>query len=165
MRTTIATVIYLSNDLSTFISLSAVFVKSQNGKLTLPNGIFIKSNCLVISKLTNGGGKSTIFNMMKGLKFNHVKWLVLRGSGFKATFDKQTLILKLGFSHCVQIAIPSGVLIDIYQNVKIRIIGVCLQQVTFVAQVVKSKRSPDAYKAKGISYRLDEIKTKAGKRR
>ncbi|MGP1917054.1 MAG: 50S ribosomal protein L6 [Candidatus Hodgkinia cicadicola] len=102
---------------------------------------------------------------MKGLKFNHVKWLVLKGSGFKATLDKQTLILKLGFSHCVQIGIPSGVLIDIYQNVKIRIIGVCLHQVTFVAQVVKSKRSPDVYKTKGILYRFDEIKTKSGKRR
>ncbi|MGP1906197.1 MAG: 50S ribosomal protein L6 [Candidatus Hodgkinia cicadicola] len=165
MRTTIATVIYLSNDLSAFISLSAVSIKSQNGELILPNGIFIKNNCFVISCLINRGIKSNILNMMKGLKFNHVKWLVLRGSGFKAILDKQTLILKLGFSHCVQIDIPSGVLIDIYQSVKIRIIGVCLQQVTFVAQVVKSKRSPDVYKAKGISYRFDEIKTKSGKRR
>ncbi|MGP1911258.1 MAG: 50S ribosomal protein L6 [Candidatus Hodgkinia cicadicola] len=151
--------------MSAFISLSDIFVKSQNGKSILPNGIFIKNNCFVISYLINRGVKSTILNMMKGLKFNHVRWLVLRGSGFKATLDKQTLILKLGFSHCVQVDIPPEVLIDIYQNVKIRVTGVCLQQVTFVAQVVKSKRSPDAYKAKGISYRFDEIKTKAGKRR
>ncbi|MGP1930062.1 MAG: 50S ribosomal protein L6 [Arsenophonus sp. ET-DL12-MAG3] len=142
-----------------------MFIKGLTGKLTLPFGVFIKRNCLIISSLLNGGIKSNVLNMIKGLNLSHIKWLVLRGSGFKANLDKQTLILKLGFSHCVLINIPLEISINIQQNVKIRITGPCLRQVTFLAQAIKSKRLPDAYKAKGVLYRFDETKTKPGKRR
>ncbi|MGP1927005.1 MAG: 50S ribosomal protein L6 [Candidatus Hodgkinia cicadicola] len=165
VRTSSTTIIYMSSNLNVYTSFGGVYIKGLTGELVLPFGVFVKRNCLIISFLLSGGIKSNILNMIKGLRMNHVKWLVLRGSGFKANIDKQTLILKLGFSHCVSINIPLAVSIDIYQNVKIRITGPCLQKVTFMAQVVKSRRMPDAYKAKGVLYRFDETKTKSGKRR
>ncbi|MGP1922489.1 MAG: 50S ribosomal protein L6 [Candidatus Hodgkinia cicadicola] len=155
----------MSSNLSAIVTFGDVFIKGSNDKLVLPFGVFIKHNCLIISSLLSGGIKSNVLNMIKGLKLNHIKWLVLRGSGFKANLDKKTLILKLGFSHCIVINIPAELSINIQQNVKIKITGSCLRQVTLLAQVIKSKRLPDAYKAKGVLYRFDENKTKPGKRR
>ncbi len=126
MRTSSVSVVYLSRELSVFVSFDGVFIKGPNGTLSLSFGGFVKGNCLIISSLLTRGIKSDAFNMMKGLKLKHVKWLVLRGSGFKANLDNQTLVLKLGFSHFVQINVPAGITIEVHQGVKIRITGSCL---------------------------------------
>lgn len=73
VRTAPTTIIYLPSELNAFVTFGDVFIEGRNGKLILPDGIFIKNNCLVISSLIRGGFRSNAFSMIKGLKFKHVK--------------------------------------------------------------------------------------------
>lgn len=89
--------------------------------------------------------------------------LYLKGLGFKANFNSSnTLILKLGYSHTI----------NIKTNIKVNIINstvlICysnnLNELTQFASLLKSYKIPEPYKGKGIFYENEIILKKHGKR-
>ena len=87
----------------------------------------------------------------------------MKGVGYKANVDKDTLVLNVGFSHPVKISAPKGIKFEVETNTIIRVIGIDKEAVGLVAQQIRSIRPPEPYKGKGIIYRGEIIQRKAGK--
>ncbi len=114
------------------------------------------------SKSLWGLTRTRILNMIAGVKNGFEKQLELRGVGFKAEVSQNKLIMKLGFSHPVEIKALEGIEVKVEKN-KIIISGIDKQKVGQFAASVRAIKPPEPYKGKGIKY-LDEIvRKKPGK--
>ena len=90
----------------------------------------------------------------------------LHGVGYKADVRGKNLVLALGYSHPIEYAIPEGIKIEVLKGKKVptfSISGIEKERVGQVAAEIRSFRIPDAYKAKGVRYEGEIIRTKAGK--
>lgn len=104
-----------------------------------------------------------IRNMIHGVNTLFVKKLVVEGIGFKSAVNGGEIILNLGFSHPVPIAIPKGLTVTAEKNV-ITISGIDKEVVGSFAALVRSKKKPEPYKGKGIRYEKEVVRRKEGKK-
>jgi large subunit ribosomal protein L6 len=106
--------------------------------------------------------QSLIVGVLRGYR----QKLRLVGIGFRAVVNKDKLILKIGYSHEVVYDIPSDVNI-ISSKAKGTLLflkGKELYRVKQVASEIRSLRTPDSYKGKGICYDKEKLRLKKGKR-
>ena len=115
------------------------------------------------SKALWGTYASHITNMLAGVSTNFVKKLIIEGIGYKSEVKGNNLVLALGFSHPVVVAIPDGLKVTAEKNV-ITATG-CDKEVVgeFVAKV-RALKKPEPYKGKGIRYEGEVVKRKQGKK-
>lgn len=111
----------------------------------------------------HGLTRNLIANMVKGVTVGFEKRLDINGVGFKAEVSAGRLQMNLGFSHPVIYDIPKGIDISVDKGTKVVVKGMDAQQVGQVAAEIRAFREPDIYKAKGVKYESEVIKTKAGK--
>lgn len=92
--------------------------------------------------------------------------LILQGIGFKAKYDSvnRILSLSLGFSHLVNINIPSNIIIDVVDSINIFIKGVSKYEVSQLAANIRNQKIVEIYKGNGIRYRDEQIKLKSPKK-
>jgi len=106
-------------------------------------------------------------NIFEILKPNFKK-LKLVGVGYKVSLikkNKLTLLkLSLGFSHDIYFKIPNDIKIICYKNNKILILGDNYQKVTLIASKIRSYKTPEIYKGKGVLYENEQLKLKEGKK-
>jgi len=69
----------------------------------------------------------------------------------------------LGYSHPVVFPLPQGVTASVERQVIITLSGADRQLLGETAAKIRSQRMPEPYKGKGIKYREEFIKRKAGK--
>ena len=106
-----------------------------------------------------------------GLGKFHEKKLSLIGIGFRAWcyFDKsrnsQVLLIKVGLSKDVLVIVPRSVVILCLRPTLILIKGFSDELVGLIARQIRSIRSPDSYKGKGIRYEGEFVYIKAGKQK
>jgi large subunit ribosomal protein L6 len=106
---------------------------------------------------------SHIMNMITGVTTPFVKKLILEGIGYKSEVKGTNLVMALGFSHPVSVAIPEGLKVTAEKNL-ITTTGMDKEAVgSFVAQV-RSLKKPEPYKGKGMRYEGEVIKRKQGKK-
>lgn len=106
---------------------------------------------------------SHVNNMINGVNKAYVKKLIVEGVGFKSEVVGSNLVLKLGFSHPVTVAIPATLKVSAEKNV-ITVSGVDKEYMgKYVAEIRKLKK-PEPYKGKGIRYEDEIIKRKEGKK-
>jgi len=106
---------------------------------------------------------SHIRNMLEGVNKAFEKKLIVEGIGFKSDVKGNQLHLALGFSHPVQVEIPTGLKVVAEKNI-ITVTGVDIESVgQFVARV-RSLKKPEPYKGKGIRYSDEVIRRKQGKK-
>jgi large subunit ribosomal protein L6 len=115
------------------------------------------------SKSLHGLTRSLIANMIHGVTKGWEKVLEIHGTGFKATLEGQILILRLGFSHPINVSQPENVKFEIQGKDKIVISGPDKAQVGQIAAYLRSLKKPDPYKGKGIRYQGERIRKKPGK--
>jgi large subunit ribosomal protein L6 len=72
-------------------------------------------------------------------------------------------VVSVGFSHPVRYPVPTGITIDVPEPTKITIRGASKEEVGQVAAEVRKIRPPEPYKGKGILYRGERVRRKAGK--
>lgn len=84
--------------------------------------------------------------------------LNLKGIGFKAFLLKKNLYLELGFSHYIQVKVPSNV------ELKVKKQRIIVSDFEF-AKFIQLLRVPDAYKAQGIQFKNVIYRKKQGKKR
>jgi large subunit ribosomal protein L6 len=89
--------------------------------------------------------------------------LDLVGVGFRATRQGSDLVLTLGYSHPIRYTPPEGVTIEVPAPTQIVVSGANKEVVGQVAAKIRSFRKPEPYKGKGILYRGERIRRKAGK--
>ena len=100
----------------------------------------------------HGLTRSLINNMVVGLSQGFTKNLEVNGVGFKAAKQGKKLVLNLGFSHQIEVEEPVGITIDVPAANKIIVKGADKQLVGEIAAKIRSFRTPDPYKGKGIKY-------------
>ncbi|MCH9614367.1 MAG: 50S ribosomal protein L6 [Chlamydiia bacterium] len=150
-------------------------VKGPKGllDLTLPVGISVKvedAGVVVafdeksgLEKPMYGLYRSLINNQIVGVSAGFEKHLTLIGVGYRAALKGNVLDLALGFSHPCPMDIPEGIEVKIEKATQITISGIDKQKVGQFAADVRAKRPPEPYKGKGVRYKDEYVRKKAGK--
>jgi large subunit ribosomal protein L6 len=102
-------------------------------------------------------------NMIRGVQGGFSKKLELVGIGYRAELKANKLLLNLGYSHPILFVPPDGIKIDVPSDNSILISGIDKQLVGQVAAKIRSYRTPEPYKGKGIRYENEYVRRKAGK--
>ena len=156
------------------ISSSSISVKGAKGELIwqIPKGIKVEQldNVLNVTrssdtkeiKSLHGLSRSKIANMIQGVAEGYEKVLEINGVGFKAEVKDKTIVLNVGFSHQVILPIMDGIEIKVEKN-DITVSGIDKEIVGEMAARIRAKKKPEPYKGKGIKYKDEIIRRKAGK--
>ena len=116
------------------------------------------------AKAIYGTTRSIIANMVKGVTENFSKNLLIEGVGFRATVKGKIIDLELGYSHPIEHPIPEGVLVNVSDNVKIKVEGPDKQKVGQLAAEIKSYYPVEPYKGKGVRIVGEYVRRKEGKK-
>ena len=111
----------------------------------------------------HGLTRSLIANMVTGVSEGYEKVLEIHGVGYRAEQKGVGLVLTVGFSHPVPIDAPDGIELGLDSPTVIRVKGIDKQKVGQVAAEIRRVRPPEPYKGKGIRYRDEYVRRKAGK--
>jgi large subunit ribosomal protein L6 len=114
-------------------------------------------------KSLHGTYRSLIANMVKGVSSGFEKNLQIIGVGYRAKVEENDLVLQLGFSHPVIYHIPEGIKIAVGRENVITVSGYDKQLVGEVAAEIRDFYPPEPYKGKGIRYKDEWVRRKAGK--
>lgn len=140
------------------LKLPLVDVSIQGNEITVS-----KSNNSKQSKMNSGTMWSLIKNAILGVNSGFEKILEIEGIGYRAEVNNKNLILYLGFSHPVNVLIPEDISVKIEKN-QIIISGINKESVGQFASKIRLLRPPEPYKGKGIHYKGEYIRRKAGKK-
>tara|TARA_B100001123_G_scaffold343419_1_gene389996 strand:+ start:99 stop:632 length:534 start_codon:yes stop_codon:yes gene_type:complete len=106
---------------------------------------------------------SLVDNMITGVTEGFTKQLIIEGVGYRAEVTGNKLVMQLGYSHPVEMEIPSGLDVSVEKNT-ITVTGISKEYVGQFAANIRSKREPEPYKGKGIRYSDEVIRRKEGKK-
>lgn len=111
--------------------------------------------------------RALVANMVLGVTEGFKKEMELVGVGYKASNQGNLLDLSLGYSHNIVFEIPKELKVTTSQekgdNPRIVLEGVDKQLLGQVAAKIRSLRKPEPYKGKGVKYKGEFIRRKAGK--
>ncbi len=167
--------ILIPDEVNAVIDNDEIKISGKLGNLTIKKlpylNIVLNDNKINISKTVeskqskmNGGTMwSLINNAILGVTKGFEKILEIEGVGYRAENNSGKLILYLGFSHPVEFKIPDGINVKVDKNTII-INGVNKELVGKVASEIRKMKPPEPYKGKGIHYRGEYIRRKAGKK-
>jgi large subunit ribosomal protein L6 len=111
----------------------------------------------------HGLTRTLVANMVTGVSTGFTKHLELVGVGYRVAKQGDDLVLNLGFSHPVRFSPPTGITIDVADPTKFSVSGASAELVGQVAADLRAHRKPEPYKGKGIMYRGEKVRRKAGK--
>jgi large subunit ribosomal protein L6 len=111
----------------------------------------------------HGLTRTLVANMVEGVSTGFTRNLDLVGVGFRAAKQGNDLVLTLGYSHPIRYTPPEGITIDVPVPTQISVNGANKEIVGQVAAKIRSFRKPEPYKGKGVMYRGEKIRRKAGK--
>jgi large subunit ribosomal protein L6 len=153
-----------------------IAVKGPKGELSLniPDNVVVKvedkeltvtrKNELLKSKQIHGTINALISNMMKGVTSGYEKGLEIVGVGYRFQVREPKLIINAGYSHQVELIVPTGLKVEAISNTEIVIKGIDKQAVGEFAANVRKVREPEPYKGKGIRYKDEHVRRKEGKK-
>lgn len=153
-----------------------VTVKGPKGELSLElvKGIEvnIEENTLTVTrpndekatKAMHGTTNANIQNMIKGVTEGFKKGLEIIGVGYRFNVKGSTLVVNAGYSHPVELIVPTGLTVEQVSNTEITVGGIDKILVGKFAAEVRSVREPEPYKGKGIRYKDEYVRRKEGKK-
>jgi large subunit ribosomal protein L6 len=106
---------------------------------------------------------SHIMNMISGVNTPYSKKLIIEGIGYKSEVKGSSLVLALGFSHPVNVAIPATLKVTAEKNI-ITVTGIDKEIVGEFVAKVRALKKPEPYKGKGIRGEFEVVKRKQGKK-
>ena len=118
-------------------------------------------------KAHHGLSRALIANMVEGVSNGYSIEQELVGVGYRAKNSGQVLELALGYSHPIIFEIPTEVKVTTLsekgKNPEIKLESMDKQLVGQVAAKIRSFRKPEPYKGKGVRFKGEEVRKKAGK--
>lgn len=153
----------------------SVTVKGPEGELVLnlPEGISaavegtqVKVACAPGAKngsALHGVSRTLIANMVRGVSKPYEETLQIVGVGYKAKIEGRHLILQLGFSHPIDYEFPKTITIVLGKENTLTVSGCDKQEVGQVSAEIRGFYPPEPYKGKGIRYKDEWVRRKAGK--
>ena len=154
-----------------------VVVKGKNGELSAPLHseveLVVADDVATVkprrkTKLSQslwGTMRATINNMVVGVGEGFTQKLEVNGVGYRAAMQGNKLVLNLGYSHPVEMAVPAGLTVAVENNTQINISGADKQLLGQFASEIRSKRPPEPFKGKGVKYAGEHIVRKEGKKK
>ena len=154
---------------------SEITVKGKFGTLqtTIPSTIKIDQADSIVkvsvesndrtNRSLHGLYRTLINNMVIGVSEQFQLTLVLKGVGYRASVQGKEIVLNLGYSHPVNMAIPENISVEVVQNTTINLKSCDKEKLGLFASNIRAWRRPEPYKGKGILYKGEQILRKAGK--
>jgi len=129
-----------------------------------PAGVLITTkNSSRLAKALTGTFASHVKNMVQGVETPYVKKLVLDGVGYKMEVKGKEVVLTVGFSHTVPLAIPEDVTVKVEKN-SMTLQSANKESVGQFAANIRRVKPPEPYLGKGIHYEGEVIRRKQGKK-
>jgi large subunit ribosomal protein L6 len=123
-----------------------------------------RSSDKTFHRALHGLTRALINNMVTGVTEGFKKELELVGVGYRGEKKGKGLMLYVGYSHPVLVRPPDTVDIDFdHKAGLITVTGIDKELVGLTADRIRSIRKPEPYKGKGIKYKGEHIRRKAGK--
>ena len=118
-------------------------------------------------KAKHGLYRALINNMIEGVSKGFTHELELVGVGYRATNQGQKLDLAVGYSHNIILDLAPEVKVETIsdkgKNPVVKLTSHDKQLVGQVAAKIRSFRAPEPYKGKGIKFKGEQLRRKAGK--
>jgi len=111
----------------------------------------------------HGLTRSLLANMVTGVSSGFDKYLEIVGIGYRAEQAGDKLIIRIGYSHPVEVTPLPGVSLAAEGANRIKVAGIDREAVGEMAARIRKIRPPDAYKGKGIRYAGEKVRLKPGK--
>jgi large subunit ribosomal protein L6 len=115
----------------------------------------------------HGTMRALLANAVKGVSEGFKKEFEIVGIGYRAALEKKKIVFTVGYSHPVELELPSDMQIafDEKNKNKFTLTGHDKQKVGQFAAHIRNVRPPDPYKGKGIKYADEHLKLKEGKKK
>lgn len=152
-----------------------IVVKGPKGelKLALPSEVNAKiegqdieittTGTSTFANAMHGTTRSLLANMVTGVHVGYTRELEIQGVGFKARIQGQKLNLALGYSHPIDYEIPAGVTVKVTEDTNVTVSGADKHMVGLVSSRIKSFYPAEPYKGKGVRFKGEHVRRKAGK--
>ena len=144
--------------------LALDIVKNINVQLEENELTVTRANDNKETRAMHGTTNANITNMIKGVTDGFQKGLEIIGVGYRFTVKGNTLVINAGYSHPVELAIPTGLTVEGVSNTEITVKGIDKVLVGKFAAEVRDVRRPEPYKGKGIRYKDEHVRRKEGKK-
>lgn len=153
-----------------------VTVKGPKGELSLTlvpnitvevedgNVVVKRNNEDIKTKAMHGTTNANIRNMIEGVTTGYAKGLEIIGVGYRFNLKGNTLVVSAGYSHPVELDIPTGLSVEAVSNTEIVVKGIDKIMVGEFAANIRKVRRPEPYKGKGIRYKDEHVRRKEGKK-
>lgn len=117
-----------------------------------------------VHRAMHGLSRALLNNMVQGVNTGFTQVLDIQGVGYRAGLIGKNLAVVVGLSHPVEFLPPSGITFDVDKTGhQVTISGIDKQLVGQMAAQIRELRPPEPYKGKGIRYRGEIVRQKAGK--
>ena len=116
-----------------------------------------------VHRSLHGLTRSLLANMVEGVNSGFEKNLDIVGVGYRAEQAGEKLIIRVGYSHPVEVTPTPGVSLSVEGANRIKVTGINRESVGEMAAKIRAIRPPDAYKGKGIRYAGETVRLKPGK--
>ena len=159
-----------------------VVIKEGGVSITGPKGelhscfnpdisITLKDNLIKVSRPSDsklycslhGLTRSLLANMVAGVTKGFEKILEIVGVGYRVEETGDKLVIRVGYSHQVEVSPLPGVSLAVEGTNRIKVSGISKEAVGRMAAEIRAIRPPDAYKGKGIRYAGEVVRLKPGK--
>ncbi|HUY56024.1 MAG TPA: 50S ribosomal protein L6 [Candidatus Nanopelagicaceae bacterium] len=111
----------------------------------------------------HGLSRTLVANMVTGVTTGFRRELELQGVGYRAALQGTDLQLSLGYSHPIRMTPAVGLKVEVPEPTRIAVSGTDKESVGQLAARIRSTRPPEPYKGKGVRYRGEIVRRKAGK--
>ena len=119
------------------------------------------------SKAKHGLYRSLINNMVKGVTEGYTVEQEFVGVGYRVAVNGQNVEMALGYSHAIVFQLPKEIKAEAKSergsNPLLTMTSCDKQLLGQVAAKIRSLRAPEPYKGKGIKFKNEQIRRKAGK--
>jgi len=143
--------------------LTQAICENINVEITETQILVTRVNDEKATRAAHGLMRQLINNMIIGVSEGYKKNLTIIGVGYKAELKDKILILSLGYANDIEFVIPAGITITLDGPTKLTVAGINKQQVGQISAEIRSLRTPEPYKGKGIRYENEYVRSKSGK--
>ena len=140
-------------------------------RLNQDMSLALNNNSLIVSRPSDsrvhrslhGLTRSLLANMVEGVAKGFEKNLDIVGVGYRADKVEDKLVIRVGYSHSVEVLPLPGVSLAVEGINRIKVTGINKEVVGEMAAKIRAIRPPEPYKGKGIRYAGELVHLKPGK--
>ena len=139
---------------------------SKDITVTVENDVVVitRPNDLKEIKSLHGTTNALIKNMIVGVSEGYKKELEIVGVGYRFNVAGNKIGVNAGFSHPVEVIVPSDLKAEQISTTEIAVSGIDKQKVSEFVANIRKLRAPEPYKGKGIRLKGEYVRRKEGKK-